>query len=150
MHAFKKLVYDHFSKVINEKLSIVSKDLHDLAVAAASETKSTAGDKHETALAMLQIEQANKNKQKDELLAQKAVMQKTDPSITTVSVVQGSLVKTQEHCFFVSAALGKTQVDGKTVFAISAQSPIGQVMMGLKVGERFSINQANYLIEAIQ
>jgi hypothetical protein len=33
--------------------------LADLKESGANETKSTAGDKHETALAMLQIEQAN-------------------------------------------------------------------------------------------
>lgn len=149
MEALKKIVYDHFLQLLNQRLLIIANDLNDLASSAANETKSTAGDKHETALAMLQIEQANKNKQRDELLAQKAVMEKIDPAIKTVSIVQGSLVKTQQHYFFISAALGKTVIDGNTIFAISSQSPIGQKMMGLKKGESFSLNQTHYTIDEI-
>src|SRR6478672_5489276 len=117
----KKLVYDHFLEILNKKLLLVENDLKDLHASAAGETKSTAGDKHETALAMLQIEQANKNKKKEELLIQKAVMEKIDPQLKTIAVVQGSLVKTQQHYFFISAALGKIMIETAQVFAISAQ-----------------------------
>ena len=147
MEALKKIVYDHFLQVVNQRLLIIANDLNDLASSADNETKSTAGDKHETALAMLQIEQANKNKQRDELLAQKAVMEKIDPAIKTVSIVQGSLVKTQQHYFFISAALGKKVIDGKLIFAISSLSPIGQKMMGLEKCHDFSMGDANYIIE---
>ena len=50
--------------------------LNDLKESGANETKSTAGDKHETALAMVQIEQANIRKQLEEALAQKAILEK--------------------------------------------------------------------------
>ncbi len=50
--------------------------LNDLKESGANETKSTAGDKHETALAMVQIEQANIRKQLEEALAQKVILEK--------------------------------------------------------------------------
>jgi hypothetical protein len=44
-------------------VAAVQKVLADLHHSASNETKSTAGDKHETALAMLQLEQENKRQQ---------------------------------------------------------------------------------------
>lgn len=149
MQEIKVSAYNYFLRALEEKLSLVSASLADLHDSATGETKRTAGDKHETALAMVQIEQANKQKQKDELLAQKAVMQKIDPSIHTVSIVQGSLVKTSQHYFFISAALGKMNLNEDNIFAISPQSPLGQKMMGLKKGDQFSFNQTHYNIEEI-
>jgi transcription elongation GreA/GreB family factor len=149
MQQIKIAVYNYFFQLLEDKLSIANKALTELHNAASNETKSTAGDKHETALAMLQIEQANKNKQKDELLVQKAAMQIIDPTLTTISVVQGSLVKTKQGYFFISAALGKMKNGSYTVYAISSQSPLGQQVMGLKKGSVFSFNQTQYVIEDI-
>ena len=53
--------------------------LADLKESGTNETKSTAGDKHETALAMLQIEQANINAQLSDALDKKAVLKKLIP-----------------------------------------------------------------------
>jgi len=123
--------------------------LDDLKESGANETKSTAGDKHETALAMLQIEQANKRAQMDELLSQKTVLNKIDPSVKTIHVVTGSLVKTPLNYFFISVALGKAVIDDCNIIALSAQSPLGKTLMGLIKGEQVSFNQTQFVIEDI-
>ena len=145
----KERVYHHYRQLLEEKIFDLQKVLDDLKNSGANETKSTAGDKHETALAMLQIEQANKRAQLQELLSQKAVLNKIDPTIETVTVVTGSLVVTAQNYFFISCALGRSVVDGKNVIALSAQSPLGKVLMGLKKGGAVSFNQVHYLIENI-
>ena len=61
--SFKENVYSAFAQLLNEKINNVQQILQELHRSAANETKSTAGDKHETALAMLQIEQENKRSQ---------------------------------------------------------------------------------------
>lgn len=85
----------------------------------------------------------------DELLAQKAILNKIDPAIETVQVVTGSLIETTNNYFFISAALGKAVVNAKNIIALSAQSPLGNKLMGLKKGEKISFNQTQYIIEEI-
>jgi len=57
--SIKQKIYTHFLKMLNTNISILQKSLVDLKESSSNETKSTAGDKYETALAMLQIEQSN-------------------------------------------------------------------------------------------
>ena len=54
----KQKIYNHYLGVINDKIKLLQQVLADLKESSSNETKSTAGDKHETTLAMLQIEQA--------------------------------------------------------------------------------------------
>lgn len=122
----------------------------DLKEAGSNETKSTAGDKHETALAMLQIEQANVRKQMDEALMQKSVLLKINPSLSAVHVVNGSLVKTSKGFFFVSIAGGKAIVEGIEVTAISFQSPLGKKLAGLTAGGSAEINGNIFTIESFE
>ncbi|RYY69529.1 MAG: hypothetical protein EOO13_09250 [Chitinophagaceae bacterium] len=145
----KEKVYQHYQSLLENKINALQVVLSDLKDSGANETKSTAGDKHETALAMLQIEQANKRAQMDDLLAQKAVLNKIDPTISTIQVVTGSLIKTTTNWLFVSVALGKAMIDGVNVIALSAQSPLGKNLMGRKKHDEISFNQVQYFIEEI-
>lgn len=146
----KEKIYNHYLQVINDKVAMLQQVLTDLKESGSNETKSTAGDKHETALAMLQIEQANTRRQLQEALTQKAVLEKINPSITASIIVNGSLVKTSRGFLFMSIALGKAVLENITVIALSPQSPLGQKLMGLKVAETAGINNTEYVIESIE
>jgi len=146
----KERIYQHYLAILNDKLQLLQQVLADLKESGANETKSTAGDKHETALAMLQIEQANKREQLKELVAQKAALEKIDPAIVAPVILNGSLIKTSRGYFFMSVALGKAVVNDITVIALSPQSPLGKKLMGLPVGERVEVNNNIYSIESIQ
>jgi hypothetical protein len=146
----KQKIYDHYLQVINDKVAMLQQVLADLKESGSNETKSTAGDKHETALAMLQIEQANTRGQLQEALTQKAALEKINPSLCASMIVNGSLVKTNRGYLFISIALGKAALENITVIALSPQSPLGQKLMGLKVAEAAGINNMEYLIESIE
>jgi transcription elongation GreA/GreB family factor len=145
----KQKIYNHYQLVLNDKIILLQQVLADLKESGANETKSTAGDKHETALAMLQIEQANKREQLTQLLNQKNIFEKINPEFTPSIIVTGSLLKTNKGYLFLSVALGKAQVDDTAVIALSPQSPLGQKLMGLKEGDKATINNTEYLIERI-
>lgn len=145
----KQKIYAHYLQVINNRLAMLQQVLADLKESSSNETKSTAGDKHETALAMLQIEQANTYGQVKELLSQRSALEKIDPALSAPMVVNGSLIKTNRGYLFMSIALGKAVVDNNTVFALSPQSPLGQKLMGLKAGETAGINDLLYRVESI-
>jgi hypothetical protein len=145
----KQKIYNHYLLVIHDKVVMLQKILDDLKESGANETKSTAGDKHETALAMLQIEQANTRTQLQEVLAQKAALEKINPTLFASIVLNGSLIKTNRGYLFMSTALGKAVVDNITVIALSPQSPLGKKLMGLKINETCSMNNIEYKIESI-
>lgn len=145
----KQKTYNHYLQVIHDKVDMLQKILDDLKESGTNETKSTAGDKHETALAMLQIEQANTRAQLQEVLAQKAALEKIKPTLSASIVVNGSLIKTNKGYLFMSTALGKAVVDNIAVIALSPQSPLGKKLMGLKINEACSMNNIEYKIENI-
>lgn len=145
----KEKVYSHYLKTINDKIQLLQYALSDLKESGSNETKSTAGDKHETALAMLQIEQENKRTQLSDALIQKAALEKINPIVAALRIMSGSLVKTNRGFFFISIALGKVLIDGTSVIAISPQSPLGMQLMGSQVGDSLEINNNRYVIESI-
>jgi hypothetical protein len=146
----KEKIYQHYLAVINDKIQLLQQVLADLKESGANETKSTAGDKHETALAMLQIEQANKREQLKEIVAQKVALERIDPSKIASTILNGSLIKTNHGYFFMSIALGKAVVNDITVIALSPQSPLGKKLMGLSVADKTEVNNNNYTIESIE
>ncbi len=146
---FKQKVYNYYLQLITDKVQQLQQILTDLKESGTNETKSTAGDKHETALAMLQIEQANVRQQYKDAQTQKALLYKINPLILADIVVNGSLVQTSKGYFFVSIALGKAMIDGNKVIALSQQSPLGMQLMGLRVGDTTMVNSVQYGIESI-
>jgi len=146
---FRQKVYEQYLQSINDKISLLRNILNDLKESSSNETKSTAGDKHETALAMLQIEQKNTSQQLKEALDQKILFGQIKFPVIKPEIAKGSLLKTNKGYLFLSIALGKIIVDGITVIAISPQSPLGQKLVGLKVNEAAEINGITYVIENI-
>jgi hypothetical protein len=146
----KQKIYNHYLQIVNDKISLLQKVLADLKESGANETKSTAGDKHETALAMLQIEQANIRGQLAEALTQKAALEKISPLVITETIANGSLIKTDKGYLFMCIALGKAVIGGITVTTLSSQSPLGVKMMGLRVGDSAEINNNTYFIKSIE
>lgn len=149
---FKQKVYMYCLDILNNKIRELQNTLQDLSASAASDTKSSAGDKHETARAMIQIEQENIRKQLDLILEQKAFLEKIVPDLyekAMAAVRPGGLVKTNKGYLFVSVALGKIVVDGKTITAISPKSPLGSKLLGLRVNDTAEINSASYIIQEV-
>lgn len=146
---FKQKIYTHYLQLVNDKIGLLLKVLDDLKESGANETKSTAGDKHETALAMLQIEQANTRAQLKEVELQKVILEKINPSLTPTVIVNGSLIKTNRGYLFLSIAAGKAVIEGEEIIALSQQSPLGKQLTGLKDGDTATINNTQYIIESI-
>jgi hypothetical protein len=146
---FKQKIHLQFAELLKEKISMLQKNSAGLKEMGANETKSTAGDKHETALAMLQIEQENLRKQLEETITLQNLLSKINPAQVHSKIGIGSLIKTNHGTFYLSAALGKTIVENTTVIAISPQSPLGSRLSGLSAGAQIQINQFNYFLSEV-
>jgi len=136
-------------RLINDKIGLLRHTLNDLKESSSDETKSTAGDKHETALAMLQIEQKNVSQQLKEALEQKILFEQIKPTLVKQEITKGSLIKTNKGYLFLSVALGKIIVDEIPIIAISPRSPLGQKLIGLKVNDTAELNGIKYVVENI-
>ena len=147
---FKETVYLAFAQILKEKISQLLVTLKELSQSAANETKSTAGDKHETALAMLQIEQENKRKQLKEMQQQELLLNKINPSNISTAVLNGSLVQTDKGYFFISVALGRISIEGKTIFALSPSSPLGKKLLNQNIAGTVEMNGTHYTILSIE
>jgi len=116
---------------------------------ASNDAKGSAGDKHETALSMMHLEQEKLNHKIGEFIEQKAVLEKINPDVTSTKIALGSLVRANGLLLFVSAALPKISIDGRSVIALSPKSPLGEKMVGMQVGDTFEVNGTKYLVEEI-
>ncbi len=146
----KENVYRLCVGIVQTKISLLQQQLHDLTSSAGNETKRTAGDKHETALAMLQIEQENNSRQLQDALQQKAILEKIDPTLQTEQAVRGSIVTTNNGMFFLSLGLGKLKAEDETIYAVSPDAPLGKLLMMKKVGDFFTFNQIDYKIISVE
>jgi hypothetical protein len=115
-----------------------------------NDAKGSAGDKHETALSMMHIEQEKLNRKLREVLDQKNLLDKIDSATIATTIIVGSLVKANGIYLYLSVALPKISVEGINIIALSPQSPLGNKLMGNAIGFSFEINGTKYLIESIE
>ncbi len=146
---FKEKVYQEYVSFVNEKIISLQKILNELSDSAKNETKSTAGDKHETALAMLQIEQENTRIKFAEASKQKKEIENININILSKKIIKGSLIKTDKGFLFLCIALGKIIIDEQKVIALSPQSPLGIKLIGLQIYDIVEINNTKYHIQEI-
>lgn len=147
--SFKEKIYQHYTLQLGNKIAELEQKLNDLAESLQHETKSTAGDKHETARAFVHIEQENTGRQLSELQEQRADLAAINIHAVSTRIIKGSLVKTNKGYLFVSIAQGKAIVDGQTIFALSPAAPLGRKLLGLSEGDIAAINEVQYTVEQV-
>jgi len=147
---FKQKIYQQYLQLVQDRIDVFKDMITALTEDSKNDAKGSAGDKHETALSMMHIEQEKLTTKLKEVLTQKAVLDKINPEIVSEIISLGSLVKANGIYLYLSLALPKINVEGVNVIALSPQSPLGSHLMGNKVGFTFEINGTKYLIEGIE
>ena len=145
----KEKIYYHLLQIINDKILSLENILLELKESISNETKSTAGDKYETARAMLHLEQENIIKQLWNANDQRKELELIDITKTPSMVTNGSLITTDKDSFFISIGFGKVILESKTIFALSSKSPLGKIFMGKRVGYTCSFGSQTYVITDI-
>ena len=148
--SFKQKVLSHLLFLLEEKINSLQVILVELEEGSQSDNKSSAGDKHETARAMMQLEQEKISKQLKEVLAQKTDLTKMGYTAPSLEIKKGSLVNTGRGFVFIAVAYGKIIVDETTVMAISPSSPLGAALLGKTRGSETHFNSIRYHIKSIE
>ena len=136
----KEALFSQCESFVNKRLQTVEAVLSSNQKALQSETKSSAGDKHETGRAMLQLEMEKAGQQLVGITQMQVVLSKIDISKTSKNACLGSVIITAKVSYFLSISAGQLVVADKSYFAISVSSPIGKLLLGKQEKDVISFN----------
>ena len=145
----KELLYQQCISYTEKRANTITTTIKSHQNALSSETKSSAGDKHETGRAMLQLEMEKAGQQLYTITQMKEILAKIDPSKKNNIAHLGSIISTNIGNYFLSISAGILQVHTEQYFAISISSPIGKLLLGKKVNDDIIFNNKKLQIIAI-
>lgn len=82
----------------------------------------------------------------NEVLKTREFLAQINPNSVNTTAAIGSIVKTETIIFYLSTSVGKIEINDETYYAISLQSPIGQLLKGKSERDTFKFNDKNYTI----
>lgn len=147
--ALKEQLYALCREHLERRVLSLRSALDDAQTAANEETKSSAGDKHETGRAMMQLETEKLGAQLQKARHEQEKLQRIRPNKACRSVEPGALVITDKLRLYFAISAGKIVVEGKEYFALSLQTPLGKAARGRQVEDTFALQQQQYRIKKI-
>ncbi|WP_152285906.1 GreA/GreB family elongation factor [Flavicella marina] len=129
---------------VTNKLNTIERSIALNKESLVSESKSSAGDKHETGRAMLQLEMEKAGQQLHQVDQMKLVVEKIDATKQNSLGSLGAVIRTDTINYFIGISIGKVLVDTSEYFCVSANSPIGKQLLGKAINDSFTF-QGNQL-----
>lgn len=145
----KENLYNVCLEIVNARQATIQERFSGIQEAMLSETKSSAGDKHETGRAMLQLEREKLGNQLAEIQKVREILFKINPKSEASQGCLGSVVYTTQANYFISISVGEIAVNHEKFYAIATNTPIGKLLLGKKVGEAVSFRNQEFVIEKI-
>jgi len=145
----KQELFQKVTQHLNDKLLVLQGVIKDQKINLESETKSSAGDKHETGRAMMQLERENTGKQLAEIQSQFQILNRLQVQHTHTKVILGSIVFTTLNNYFISVGSGLLKVRDQEFYAISMNSPMAQQLLGKSKNDKAVINGRKFVITKI-
>lgn len=136
----KRQVHHIATEELQKKVELLLSEMDETNASLSTASKSSVGDKHETARAMIQLEQERLSKQITQSKHLLEIILAIDATKPHDEIQSGSLVLTNKGNFYLSVGLGKIDVEGKEVFCLSPSTPMGQKLLGKKKGDKFNLN----------
>ena len=149
MDSIKHNIKSEILNQLEQKIQVTSNAITSLTESRDSDTKSSAGDKHETSRAKIQTEIDQLSKQLNYIQRQKNNLSAININQFHNMVDVGSLVKTDKGYFFISIGWGRIQIQDENYFAISIASPIGKLLKDKKKGDSIQFRNMSYDILSI-
>ena len=145
----KEQLYQVCKAFLQERLDAVKGIITNVQESLQSETKSSAGDKHETGRAMLQLEREKAGKQLAALQIQQELLAKVTIDKPSEVIRLGSLVQSNKGTFFIAISKGQINIANDRYFAIAPNAPIGQLLLGKKEGDSVQFNDTTIKIKEV-
>jgi transcription elongation GreA/GreB family factor len=135
---------------LQERLEQGKKDFQLAKESRDSDTKSSAGDKFETGREMMQREMDKISASLDMQKSQLAQMQRIDLQENPKQVGIGSFIETDAENYYLSVGLGKLTYSDTPFYAISADSPMGELLMGKQKGDTIELRGRIITLKSIR
>ena len=143
--------------ILKHLLDHVDKDLAEAKARMASlkesldaESKSSAGDKHETGRAMIHLEQERVQDTVGRLEHMRGILiQRASQDKAIQRVSPGALVETTGPWVLVGVPLGKVQLPDTLVLCVGAEAPLAQQWRGAQPGDQVALGPQKLTIQAI-
>ena len=145
----KEELYKACEIFVENRLSNLQQSMNDIQKAMLSETKSSAGDKHETGRAMLQLEREQLGVQLAEIQKVKEALYKIDIKKSSQAVCLGSVVFTTQVNYFIAISAGEIILENNSFYAISPHTPIGQLLVSKKTGDEIVFREQMFKITKV-
>ncbi len=142
----KELLHEFCQVYVATRISRIQQNIAGIQESLSAETKSSAGDKHETGRAMLQLEREKLGQQLAEIERTQSILSKTPLKTNTKIVGLGSLVITTKATYYIAISAGAYTTNTETIFCISAQTPMATLLMGRAVNDVVSFRGENITI----
>ena len=145
----KKSLVEYCKNRLEIKLKELTGIYQSLIDSIQTDSKSSAGDKHETFKSMMHIEQEKMQTQ----------IKMINQQINTINqlkvekknrIENGTLIVTDSKVFFIAASLGLASISDQSFFIVSLDSPIIQFMKKQSINTMFTFQSTNYKLIDIQ
>ena len=145
----KEALYRLCCDFIDDRFKTIQKTISEIQESLTSETKSSAGDKHETGRAMLQLEREKAGNQWSEIQKTKEILDKVSLSKVSKQIGLGSVVYTSQANYFIAISAGVLKVEQEHFYAISSNTPIGKLLMGHTVNDVITFRDQSFTITGV-
>lgn len=132
-----------------DRIGRIQSNINSINDSLKSETKSSAGDKHETGRAMIQLEREKLGHQLYEAEKMRQALAGITILARQANIRQGSLVITTEGVYYISISAGAFKKGPTKIFCVSVLSPIGKKLLGKSEGDSFDFNQKTICIKKV-
>ena len=146
----KEILYNDTLQFVENRYQVVQNLISSIQQSLQSETKSSAGDKHETGRAMLQLEREKAGNQYIEIERLQHVLQRIDIKKISTKISLGSLVTTNKGIYFIAIGRGLVNINNHDYYVIALNSPIGKLLFGKEKGDAVVFNKQKIEILTIQ
>ena len=140
--SIKQQLIEHCQGFVQRKRDTITKSIASHKNDLYTETKSSAGDKHETGRAMIQLEMEKSGQQLVVVSEMEMVLERIQIERVSNIVKLGSLVETSKGTYFLAISIGQVAIEENLFLVVSPQSPIGKQLLGKKANEIIPFNSA--------
>jgi len=145
----KSQLLNHCQNCLSVKFNELLELIEQVENSLQSESKSTAGDKHETGRAMLQLEREKLGFQLKELENQQKILDKISSKHPSKIIGLGSVIETNQYNYFIGISAKEIEIQTKKYYCISLESPIGKALQSKKVNDEFEFNNQKIKVISI-
>ena len=135
MQISKVEIHETILKLLTNSILQATRDYELAKESRDSDTKSSAGDKFETGREMMQREMDKISATLDQYKKHINLLSKINLNRAYPIVDLGGLIETDQGIYYLSIGLGKIEINAEIIYAISLDSPIGQLFKGKRVGD---------------